>query len=566
SGVLEGSQSLTQTLPLDTNALPESTRLTVRITPSVSGALFNATDYLIGFPYGCTEQTMSRFLPDLLVQRAMRLNSLHDVKHAEELPKMVRNGLQRLYRFQHADTGGWGWWEHDKDDPWMTAYVLYGLSVAQAEGYPVSANALQKGRKAALKFLQEPDRVESSLPSTDSTGTIANNDRPFLLYALALTGDADDARAGCSKLKISGLSSQALGYLILLDHLLGEPSDEALTELGKRAVTADGTLHWKTGRWASWDWDDQTTNATVLRALLALNRQDPRIPEVLRWLMLQRTGDYWTSTRDTSWVLAAFCDFLTGQHEENSGGEVHITLNGKDWPVATLTPDITKEREILYKIPAANVRPGANTLVFQRTGGSNLVFVSVELRQTVGQEDIPALTRTVADLGLSPQHGLSPGPELHQPNKEDPNAKLEIKREYLRVLPRKVGSDAWSLQTEPTNNQLQEGDRVRVRLTLNVPREMAYVLIEDPFPSGCEVTERGAAEEVVEWGYWWDSVDIRDDKIAFFVRRLSAGQHVIEYNLRAMTHGSYHVLPTLLQGMYAPETRAESAESRVTVR
>lgn len=95
---------------------------------------------------------------------------------------------------------------------------------------------------------------------------------------------------------------------------------------------------------------------------------------------------------------------------------------------------------------------------------------------------------------------------------------------------------------------------------------MAYVLIEDPFPAGCEVSERGDSADVMDWNYWWSSVDVRDDRIAFFARSLPQGQHVIEYNLRAQTPGAYHTLPTLLQAMYAPETRAESAEAKVEIK
>ena len=61
-------------------------------------------------------------------------------------------------------------------------------------------------------------------------------------------------------------------------------------------------------------------------------------------------------------------------------------------------------------------------------------------------------------------------------------------------------------------------------------------------------------------------MDVRDEKIAFFARSMSKGKHVIEYNLRAQTPGSYHVLPAFLEPMYQPDIHAESAESRVEVR
>jgi uncharacterized protein YfaS (alpha-2-macroglobulin family) len=49
--------------------------LTVTIAPSVAGTVFDALDYLTSYPWGCTEQTMSSFLPDVIVAEAV--NKLH---------------------------------------------------------------------------------------------------------------------------------------------------------------------------------------------------------------------------------------------------------------------------------------------------------------------------------------------------------------------------------------------------------------------------------------------------------------------------------------------------------
>jgi hypothetical protein len=114
------------------NAVPGATRLTVRLTPSLVSSLVPSLEHLVGFPYGCTEQTMSRFLPTLLVQRMERQTgrSVLSNELRSQLPRMVRDGLLRLYRHQRPD-GSWGFFEHSEPDAWMTAYVLYGLGVAR---------------------------------------------------------------------------------------------------------------------------------------------------------------------------------------------------------------------------------------------------------------------------------------------------------------------------------------------------------------------------------------------------------------------------------------------------
>jgi len=543
AGELTASRPATEVVTLKPEAIGDAGRLTVRITPSIVNSLVGALKYLIGYPYGCTEQTMSRFLPDILVQRVLRLSGTRDAKMEAELPRMVRDSLTRLYRMQH-ESGGWGWWEHDTDDAWMTAYVLYGLATAQSEGYTVSPDVLARARKAAVNLLSKIAKGD------DET-------RAYLLYALALSGDQNTARAGRAKLRIRGMSSVSLSYAVLLDQLLGTSGPTALAEMESRAVTEDRMTHWKYGTpvyWCDSDWNDRSATAAGLRAMLAVNKNDPRVPSVLRWLMAQRTGDYWGNTRDTSFVLAALCDYLRSHPEAAAPrGEVRVRLNGESLHTYALTPDLdlnqpvdTSRRyerrpvsgDLVLRVPQSSLRGGKNELTLERVGGTSPVFYSIEMRQTVASEDMPA---------VSPSN-------------------IGVTREYLRLKPRKAGSDRWSLQTEPTNNQLDQGDRIRVKLTINVPRDMSYVLIEDAFPSGCEVTERGTADEVVDWGYWWSSVDVRDDRIAFFARRLSKGKHELTYNLRAQTPGTYHTLPTLVQAMYAPETRGESAEARVEVR
>jgi uncharacterized protein YfaS (alpha-2-macroglobulin family) len=57
------------TMPSDADARARSLR--IEVAPSVAGTLFGALDYLTTYPYGCTEQTMSSFLPNVIVTKAL---------------------------------------------------------------------------------------------------------------------------------------------------------------------------------------------------------------------------------------------------------------------------------------------------------------------------------------------------------------------------------------------------------------------------------------------------------------------------------------------------------------
>ncbi len=255
--------------------------------------------------------------------------------------------------------------------------------------------------------------------------------------------------------------------------------------------------------------------------------------------MVHRTGEYWYCTRDTSVVLAALADYLVSRPPKPGNGDVKVSINGAPYRSVTLSAPHYKEPELIVRIPSSSLKSGKNEIKLERTAGSGTVFYSMQLRQTIASEDMAA----AAPAGYT------------------------ITREYLRIKPGHDSEYSWRMKTEPTNNRLQSGDRIRVRLTIDIPKDMSYVLIEDPFPSGCEVTERGSADQEIEtWSFWYSNVDVRDDRIAFFARSIPAGKHVLEYNLRAQTPGQCHVLPTILESMYAPELHAESAETRVEVK
>jgi hypothetical protein len=363
-------------------------------------------------------------------------------------------------------------------------------------------------------------------------------------------------------LRLVDLNTESIGYLVLLDKKLGISSSLPMMELEHRSSFGDSMIHWNTGHGLYyWDWDDLGATSVALRAITAIDKNDPRIEPILRWLMYHRTGGYWGNTRDTAWVLMALCDYLSVHGSGTPGGEVRVSLNGAPLPTVALTPGTLREKEIVIRAPVPSIKPGDNQISLERIGGTTPIFYSVEMKQVVDAEDMKAIAPVMpvtSHLLSEPKHsGVQGG---------DPANQLVISRVYQRVLARQSSGDDWRLETEATNNQLNEGDRVRVKLTITAPRDMDYVLIEDPFPAGCEVTERGDADEVVEWGYWYSSVDVRDNKIAFFARSLPKGTSVIEYNMRAKTHGSYHAMPTLLQGMYSPDMHAESAEDRVMIR
>ena len=88
-------------------------------------------------------------------------------------------GLQRLYSQQHYD-GGWGWWAEGESNPYLSAYVVFGLAKAREAGFAVPAGLLQRG----LSYL------ESTLVSARNLQSYREaNRQAFVLYVMAEAGE-----------------------------------------------------------------------------------------------------------------------------------------------------------------------------------------------------------------------------------------------------------------------------------------------------------------------------------------------------------------------------------------
>ena len=96
-----------ETLVLPKEADRGSAKCVIILEPSLASTVLSSLDYLVGYPYGCVEQTMSRFLPNVIVSKTLGELDIYNEKINKDLPDMVKKGFERLYNFHHSD-GGWG--------------------------------------------------------------------------------------------------------------------------------------------------------------------------------------------------------------------------------------------------------------------------------------------------------------------------------------------------------------------------------------------------------------------------------------------------------------------------
>ena len=509
------------------NALPEKTNLTIYLSPSLALGVLDGLADLIGYPYGCVEQTMSRLLPSVVADQAYRELGLTNPRSAE-LPEIVATGLQKLYGFQHGD-GGWGWFYDDSGGAALTAYVLLGLDAVADAGYAVDAQVLERG----FAYL------ESVLPAVDTADVLA-----FAHYVKALSGRADVPAMSALAANPDHLDAFSLANLALALHAAQPATAQALVDaLILRAEVLGGQAHWPLAeKGQDWRWwqtmpSAEKNTAQALRALALLRPEHPLLPQAVRWLMQQRQGAGWSNTQATAFAVLGLVDVIRSGGELESSYSYSVTLNGGVVAQGVVTPQTAREPLAPLQIAGSALRVGDNELTFTRSPGAGNLYYSVLLAQELFHDAFTPVTSVEQGLRLSRTYRLAEG------------------------SPRSDGA-------------YQVGDVVEVQLEVEASEDLSYVLVEDPLPAGFEgILERMTPSMYGDgyfdwacWGCWgYNQKNVRDDRVEFFVTRLWPGRHTFTYRMRALTPGIFSVLPGQAYPMYRTEIWGRSASAQVQV-
>ncbi|HTQ09357.1 MAG TPA: alpha-2-macroglobulin family protein, partial [Fimbriimonadaceae bacterium] len=496
-------------------------RLVLDISPSIGTAIYQSLDDLIGFPYGCVEQTMSRFLPAVVLSSTLKDLGIRSDLQAK-IPDIVSDSFARLANMQHSD-GAWGWWQYDGDDRYMTAYVLDGLARAKAAGYRTDKIDVNPALEWAKKDLTD-GKIEKW----------GREDFLFLCYAAAEYGVKKEVETGLARVK--PVSGSDFALIALADHAIGdqEGADRALIELHDKA-RVEGDIAYFPRK----DWDfgyDEV--AFPLIALTTLMPDDPMIPKLVRYLIADRRGDIWYSTRDSSLALIGMTQYLRQSRDTGQPIDIDLLVNGGAPKRIHFDPADQFNPALKVTIPISRLQPGINRVVFRKVQPEGMCFFSGDLRQV--------------DLA---EHLLP-----------EESRGLTVTRTYHLLEPQQMENG--SLELRPSLRSIEQakpGDLIRVELTISSSQDRQFIMIEDPIPSGCRITDREYVDDGEQWANWWTQTIVLDDKAAFFMRYLDKGVQTLSYTMRAEQIGTGHALPPTISNMYDPTESASGAENLLQV-
>lgn len=506
SGKLRGKEAVV-TLDLPPRK-PGSTTLSVQVTPSMAVTMLDALPYLADYPYGCTEQTMSRFLPAVITARTLKDLGLSadavagklfggvekafaDKTHPKgqrdlaQLDAMVAAGLDRLYGFQHGD-GGWGWWKTGDSDNYMTAYVVWGLVQAQQAGVEVRAGVIERGvdylDKKLVNEEEQPDNqawMLHALAAHHARAKPAAID-PFEDKAFANLWQRREALNAYTR-ALFALAAHAYGRNDEAQTLIrnlengvkrdARPDLSVLVDAGSAAdASVLGTAHWgEDALWWRWSEGGIESTAFALQALLAIDPKNALVEPVTNWLIKNRRGAQWSNTRDTAFVVLALNDYLRASGELQAAGDYEITVNGKTIASQKVTPADVLAAPSRFAVDRKLLRDGPNEIRIVRRGGEAPLYFAAHAQ-------FFSLEEPVAPAGTE----------------------IFVKREYYKYSGRPTLLKGWIYDRTALKDgdTVQSGDRVEVLLTIEGKNNYEYLVFEDLKPAGLEAVAVRSGEDL----------------------------------------------------------------------
>jgi len=492
------------------------------------------------------EASLSNLLPNIEVHRALNNNGISDPALSERVEKNLNASVSRLHYLQNAD-GGWSWWStSEESDPYISAYVLFGLLRAQRIGATLQQDTVNR----AITFLQE------SAPAVDTNTTGAELDEAaFIQFALSeanltdqnFTGALFDAR---DRMSPSGRALTA--YAINATNPTDARVRELVSNLEAGTIRTASSAHWETPSENIFQRGSTIyTTSVVVYVLAQIDAANPLIIDSVRYLAAHRNANgLWNIGHENAWAMMALNEAMVGLGDLRADFTFNASLNGS--PLTGGDVNGIQIEPLTANVPLEFLFTDApNLLTIQREDGLGRLYYNAVLKINRPVQDVKPL-----------------------------NAGMSIERTYCLSERSETQTKTEASDCTPLSSiELAPDQLITTQLTLTLPYDSYYVMVEDHIPAGMEVLDRNlktsqlgvdstdvqvqfdvASPFANGWGWWlFNEPQIHDEGILFTSNHLPAGTYVLTYTLIPVQAGEFHVLPAHVWQSFFPEVEGTSA-------
>jgi len=474
----------------------------------------------------------------------------------DEVKNMAKDGVKALQNMQLSD-GGWGWFSGfgEFSYPHTTAIVVHGLQIARDHKVPIPANLLERGIAWLKNYQDKQVDLIKRAPAKINPYKPFADDLDAFIYMVLL--DSDIASADMNeflyrdRVKLSAYAKAVFG-IALFKQKQQEKLDMILRNLEQFLVQDDEnqTAYLKLppeNHWWNWYGSDTEANAWYLKLLSKTNPKGEVPSRLAKYILNNRKhATYWNSTRDTAFCIEALAEFFIASQEDKPDMTVEVLLDGKKIKEVNITPKELFTFENTALVLGDGVLTGNHTVELRKKGTGPLYFNAY---LTVFTLETP-IKKAGLEVKINRKYYLL---KKSATQVKVPGARGEAVNQRGEKFER---TEILDLAT------VKSGDLVEIEMEILSKNDYEYILIEDMKAAGFEPIE-------LRSGYGNNDMraymELRDERVCFFIKELARGNHSLRYRMRAETPGLFHALPAKINGMYAPELKGNSDEIRISI-
>jgi len=496
---------------MKTGFIPSSASAELYISKSPLVNFADHLNYLLDYPHGCAEQTISTAFPQIYFADLAKTIS-NKPGYTINVQTNVQAGISKIISLQHYNGGIVTWPGSSMSNNWTSVYAAHFLTEAAKAGYQVNAAAMEKLLKFLQKNIKEKNTEEIWYYDSSNKTVIRKSpakDIFYSLYVLALNNKADKSSMNYYKSKFKELAIDSK-YLLACTYLaIGDR--KTYNELLPKAFEGERSISSTGGSFYSYIRD----MAMALNALLHSDPDHPQVGELVRNLSKELEKNSWMNTQERALSFLALGKF------------------SKKVAQSTITANLTTEGGKPYSFDGKDliIRKGLvnNKVNITTNGNGNLYYFWTS-------------------------SGLTSDGSFLQEDKI-----LKVRKTFYSRTGQEI-----------TGNSFKQNDLIVVKIALenNSRTFVENVVVTDLLPAGFEIENpRVSSIPDLDWiknNSASEYIDMRDDRINIYT---SIGQQpqYYYYVVRAVSPGNYVMGPVSADAMYSGEYHSIHGAGRIIV-
>jgi uncharacterized protein YfaS (alpha-2-macroglobulin family) len=508
SGSIVGGQSQRLVLP-QSDLIPSSTEYDLLVSRSPVVEIADQLRYLVQYPFGCTEQTISAAFPQLYFgEFADLVNARGDYKSAANTN--VIEAIRKIKMRQLYNGAVTLWDGEEKESWWTTVYAAHFLIEARKAGFDVDNSLLE----TMLGYLSNRLKTKETITyyyNRDQNRKIAPKEVAYSLYVLALANRSSVSAMNYYK---SNPQFLALDSRYLLSAAYAVAGDKrSFVSFLPASFSGEASVQQTGGSFYSESRDE----AIALGALIDVDPGNAQVPVMAKHVAARLKAERWLNTQERAFSFLALGKLARGAAR------------------STATAEIKVDGKTVAKVGDANWK-GGKALI-----GSGQVEISASGKGR--------LYYSWQVSGISSTGAF-----------KEEDAFVKVRRSYFDRYGNPIAG-----------NSFRQNDLVIVAITLekSYSNPIENIVITDLLPAGFEI-ENPRTKEIP--GMDWiknpglpTALDVRDDRIHFFVDAYQSKQ-TFYYAVRAVSLGTFRRGPVSADAMYNGEMHSYNGAGVVVIR